>query len=81
MNEGASDFIMTVEEVSEYLRLAQSTIYKLLNEDKLPGRKIGGSWRFSRRALDEWIERDMVGERKSASSEKELKEQLEEKAE
>lgn len=31
MNEGASDFIMTVEEVSEYLRLAQSTIYKLLD--------------------------------------------------
>jgi excisionase family DNA binding protein len=51
---------MTVEEVSEYLRLAQSTIYKLLSEGKLPGRKIGGSWRFSRRALDEWIEVDVV---------------------
>ncbi len=60
MNEGTSDFIMTVEEVSEYLRLAQSTIYKLLNEGKLPGRKIGGSWRFSRRALDEWLEGDIV---------------------
>ena len=60
MNEGASDFIMTVEEVSEYLRLAKSTIYKLLNEGKLPGRKIGGSWRFSRRALDEWIEEGVV---------------------
>mgnify|MGYP003958491135 CR=1 FL=1 len=51
---------MTVEEVSEYLRLAQSTIYKLLSEGKLPGRKIGGSWRFSRRALDEWIEVDVI---------------------
>jgi len=36
MNEGTSDFIMTVEEVSEYLRLAQSTIYKLLNEGNCP---------------------------------------------
>ena len=55
MNEGISDIIMTVEEVSEYLKLAQSTIYKLLNEGKLPGRKVGGSWRFSRQVLDEWI--------------------------
>ena len=56
MGDTASDFIMTVEEVSEYLRLAQSTVYKLLNEGRLPGRKIGGSWRCSRRALDGWIE-------------------------
>jgi excisionase family DNA binding protein len=81
MNEGTSDIIMTVEEVSEYLKLAQSTIYKLLSEGKLPGRKIGGSWRFSRRALDEWIEGGMVGERQSDSSEKDLKEFQEEKAE
>ena len=73
MNDGTSDFIMTVDEVSEYLRLAQSTVYKLLNEGKLPGRKVGGSWRFSRRMLDEWIEGDMHGEGKLASKAKDLK--------
>ena len=56
MNEGISDTLMTVDEVSDYLRLAQSTVYKLANEGKLPARKFGGSWRISRRALDEWIE-------------------------
>jgi len=55
MGDTISDFIMTVDEVSDYLRLAQSTVYKLLNEGKLPGRKVGGSWRFSRQVLDEWI--------------------------
>lgn len=47
--------IMTVKDTSEYLRLAISTVYKLANAGKLPARKIGGSWRFSRHALDEWF--------------------------
>jgi excisionase family DNA binding protein len=47
--------VMTVPEVSEYLRLSESTIYKLAQEGKLPGRKIGGTWRFSREGLDSWL--------------------------
>ncbi len=48
--------VMTVKETSEYLRLlAVSTFYKLANACKLPACKIGGSWRFLRRALDEWF--------------------------
>mgnify|MGYP003979795683 CR=1 FL=1 len=54
-NENIADMVMTVDEVSEYLRLAQSTVYKLVNEGKIPGVKIGGSWRISRRVLDEWL--------------------------
>ncbi len=47
---------MTVVETSEYLRLAQSTVYKLLETGQIPGRKVGGSWRVPRRALDKWLE-------------------------
>ena len=47
--------VMTVKETSEYLRLGVSTFYKLANPGKLPARKIGGSWRFSRRALEDWL--------------------------
>ena len=49
--------VMTIQEVSAYLRLGQSTIYKLVKDGELPGRKIGGQWRFSRRKLEEWLER------------------------
>ena len=52
-----SDIAMTVPEVSEYLQLAESTIYKLAKERKLPGRKVGGAWRFSRKGLEEWLVR------------------------
>lgn len=48
--------VMTVREVSEYLRIAESTVYKLVQEGEIPGKKIGGIWRFSRKLLDDWLE-------------------------
>jgi excisionase family DNA binding protein len=51
------DAILTVREVAEYLKLAKSTVYKLAQAGRLPGRKIGGAWRFSRKGLDQWLER------------------------
>jgi excisionase family DNA binding protein len=47
--------IMTIREVAKYLRMGESTVYRLANEGKLPGRKIGGGWRFSRTELDKWV--------------------------
>jgi excisionase family DNA binding protein len=55
MSESVPDAVMTVKEVSEYLKLAESTIYKLAQEGKIPGRKIGGAWRFSSKALEAWL--------------------------
>lgn len=55
--ENHDDQVMTVREVSAFLRLAESTVYKLALEGKLPGRKVGGTWRFSRRGLEEWLKR------------------------
>lgn len=49
------DVIMTAPEVAAYLRLAESTVYRLARSGKLPGRKVGGKWRFSRKQLDLWL--------------------------
>jgi excisionase family DNA binding protein len=38
--------IVTAKEVSEYLKLTESTIYKLASVGEIPGFKIGKSWRF-----------------------------------
>lgn len=56
-NTSQVEGVMTIQEVSAYLRLGQSTIYKLVKEGELPGRKVGGQWRFSRKKLEEWLER------------------------
>ncbi|MDD3030563.1 MAG: helix-turn-helix domain-containing protein [Alphaproteobacteria bacterium] len=47
--------IMTIKEVSEYLKLAEKTAYRLAAEGSLPGFKIGGSWRFQKAEIDAWI--------------------------
>lgn len=58
-----SDAVLTVKEVSQYLKLAQSTVYRLAQEQKLPCRKIGGTWRFSRKGIDQWLANRPVDEK------------------
>ena len=50
------DQILTLREVAAYLKLAEKTAYRLASEGKLPGFKVGGSWRFKREDLEAWIE-------------------------
>lgn len=50
----AGDF-WTAEEVAVYLRLPQSTVYKLAQDKVLPGFKVGKHWRFRRETILEWI--------------------------
>lgn len=49
------DEILTVKELAAYLKLAESTVYKLAQDGEIPGRKIGGNWRFSRDQINKWM--------------------------
>src|SRR5687767_14792862 len=51
----APDPILTVEELMAYLKLPKSTVYKLAQEGKIPGQKVGRHWRFSRAIIDQWL--------------------------
>ena len=46
--------ILTVKEVSDYLRANPSTIYRLLRRGLLPAFKVGSDWRFDMEAIDNW---------------------------
>ncbi|MBU2862526.1 helix-turn-helix domain-containing protein [Reinekea forsetii] len=50
-----TDEILTLKEVADYLKLAEKTAYRLASEGKLPGFKVGGSWRFKREDIERWI--------------------------
>jgi excisionase family DNA binding protein len=52
-----ADQILTLKEVAAYLKLAEKTAYRLASEGKLPGFKVGGSWRFKSSDLEAWIEK------------------------
>lgn len=47
-----SSDIMTIKELSEYLKLNEKTAYRLAAEGKIPGFKVGGSWRFRRDEIE-----------------------------
>ena len=65
-----TDEILTLKEVAEYLKLAEKTAYRLAAEGKLPGFKVGGSWRFKREDVLQWIEqqkqKDVVKNKKGS---------------
>ena len=53
--EKRDDSVMTIDELSEYLKVAKSTLYKLAQEGKLPGQKVGRHWRFHKAVIDQWL--------------------------
>ncbi len=48
--------VMTIAELAIYPKVAKSTLYKLSQEGKVPGQKVGKHWRFRREAIDRWLE-------------------------
>ena len=53
----ASNEIMTVRQLAEYLRSHPSTIYRLLKNREIPVFRLGGNWRFDRAVIDQWIKK------------------------
>ncbi len=53
----AENAIMTIGEVADYLKVTERTIYRLAGAKQIPAFKVGGSWRFSKVDIDEWIKR------------------------
>ena len=53
--------VMTVEQLCIYLQIAKSTLYKLAQEGKIPGQKVGKHWRFRKDAIDRWLEHRSAG--------------------
>jgi excisionase family DNA binding protein len=46
--------VLTVQEVSKYLRVHPSTIYRMLKKNQLPAFRVGSDWRFTVEAIDKW---------------------------
>jgi excisionase family DNA binding protein len=46
--------VLTVKDLSNYLKVHSSTIYRLLKAGQLPGFRIGSDWRFNIEEIDRW---------------------------
>lgn len=49
------DDVLTLKEVAEYLKVNERTIYRMVADRKIPGFKVGGSWRFKLTEIEAWI--------------------------
>jgi excisionase family DNA binding protein len=47
-----SDDILNIREVSNYLKIPVSTVYKLAQGGKVPAVKVGKHWRFLKRDIE-----------------------------
>ncbi len=47
--------VLTAAEVSRWLRIPKSTVYKLAQDGKIPAKKVGRHWRFNRHKLEHWF--------------------------
>ena len=49
--------VFTFEEAKRYLKVSSSTLYRLVQNNKVPASKVGRSWRFRKERLISWLER------------------------
>ncbi|TMQ23417.1 MAG: helix-turn-helix domain-containing protein [Deltaproteobacteria bacterium] len=47
--------VLNAEQAGQLLQIAESVVIELAEAGKLPGRKLGTAWRFSRAALVAWL--------------------------
>ncbi len=52
---------MNLEQLANYLQRDSREVAKLVDRGTLPGRKVGGSWRFSRQEVRHWLETQLPG--------------------
>jgi len=49
--------VMTGAQAAQFLQIDEAALIELAGAGKLPGRRLGAGWRFSRAALVEWLSR------------------------
>lgn len=50
------DDLLTTRQLQDLLQVDRITIYRMLNDGRLRGFKVGGQWRFSRREIEAWLQ-------------------------
>lgn len=50
------DDLLTTRQLQDLLQVDRITIYRMLNDGRLQGFKVGGQWRFSRQAVELWLQ-------------------------
>jgi len=53
--------VLTIDELSDYLKISKSPLYKLAQKGRIPCQKVGKHWRFPKDAVDQWLRQRWSG--------------------
>ena len=53
--------ILTIEEIAQYLRISERTVYDWANKGAIPCGKLGTTWRFKRSEVEKWVDEKLSG--------------------
>lgn len=48
--------VLTFNEAKKYLKISNSTLYRLVQSKKIPASKVGRAWRFRKEKIIAWME-------------------------
>jgi len=46
---------LSVDDISAYLGIKRDTVYKWINEKKMPAHRMGRLWKFRKEEVDLWV--------------------------
>lgn len=50
--------LLTLEQVAAYLNVDKFTVYRLLADKDLPAFKVGNQWRFKKKLIENWLQKN-----------------------
>ncbi len=62
MEKKMEDRWLSVDEMAEYLGVRRDTIYRWINDKRMPAHKIGRLWKFKKDEVDTWVRDGKAGE-------------------
>jgi excisionase family DNA binding protein len=63
--KSAQSDLMTAAETCRYLRITPRTLYRYIQDRRMPAFKLGKEWRFVRSDLEQWLRRRVAVHRRS----------------
>jgi PTS system nitrogen regulatory IIA component len=64
-----NDDILTIDEVAQYLRVSERTVYDWAQKGEIPSGKIGTAWRFKKSELEKWVNERLASKNQPRSGE------------
>ncbi|MBM4125124.1 MAG: helix-turn-helix domain-containing protein [Nitrospira sp.] len=65
--QSADNELLTAEETCRYLKIAQRTLYRYIQDRHMPAFKLGKEWRFVRSDLEQWLHQRATGRPRARS--------------